>query len=221
MQRASDGPVIQRKLEIESGEGWGVHTSDDLRYFLDTIAGEINAMKPPPKVKRGPLAMIHSSEIYQFADVAEVIRYMTDLTVPAPMPGVPTGYGAPPPTVTATAGPEIVYGADHGDYHFTGKVTVKKAQWTLPKSAALELMEAEFAKHVDHLMRESKSTGWDSWYVGGDTGKSPVGDTVAGPETRFCLQVQVSREHNTVSYHGYPDQRLKKTGVARTKKAIS
>lgn len=113
----------------------------------------------------------------------------------------------------------LEYGQSHGDYHFTGKVTKKKAQWTIDKSEALEIMEAEIIKHLETLLEGSSDNGWTPWYIGRDTGEV-IGKTVKGKETKFCIQLQVNKELGTISYHGYPDQRLLKEGVGKSKSTI-
>jgi hypothetical protein len=197
---------IQRAVDIASGPQAGRYTSASLRALLDNVAVLINKSQNSI-VKRGPLDMVHAAKIYPFATLQKLAEYMT---APYEMYIEPTDFPLP----------ELAYGAEHGDYHFTGKVTKQKAQWTLAKGTALQLMADEVMKHWDRIKADSKPDGWDSWYVGGDNGK-PVGDTVAGPVSTFTMQVQVHLQDNLISYHGYPDQRLKKTGVGKSKSSIS
>ncbi|MDI1480439.1 hypothetical protein QHF84_27715 [Polyangium sp. y55x31] len=195
------GPPVQAKLVITSGQGSGTYTSDNLLALLDgPLKTRIN--QNDLTVKRGPLAFVRAKGTYTIDTLQDLVDYMTDLSAPAPVMEM-----------------VLEYGAAHGDYHFTGNVTVKKAQWTVDKETAKGLMETAINTHMATLLAGSGDEGWTAWYIGDDAGYT-IGKTVAGDETQFCIQLQVSKEHNLISYHGYPDQRLRKLGVGKTKKDL-
>jgi hypothetical protein len=200
-------PRIQRTVQIRVGDGAGLYPTARLRELADAVAVIINQDGRP--AKRGPLKFVHSRDKYTFNMLYDLAEYML-----ADNPDEPEREEAPLPDM------ELEYGKDHGDYHFTGKVTVKKAQWTITQARAIELMEAELRTHMRTLVTQSKAKGWESWYIGADAGQK-IGDTVAGAETSFCMQVQVNLGDQIISYHGYPDQRLVKTGVGKSKSSIT
>jgi hypothetical protein len=203
-------PRVQRAVQISVGDGAGLYPSGRLRGLADAVAVVINQDGRP--AKRGPLRFVHAPETYTFTTLYDLAEYMLADDPIAPDPDELAD--APLPEM------ELEYGKDHGDYHFTGKVTKKKAQWTISQARAIELMEAELRTHMRTLVTQSKAKGWESWYIGADAGET-IGETVAGAESAFCMQVQVNVGAQTISYHGYPDQRLVKTGVGKSKSSIT
>jgi hypothetical protein len=210
VQKKSNDGIVQRLIEIADGPGAGMYAGENPSTLLDRVATVINGDKrfAGNTVKRGPLKMYHdASNIYTFPTLVDLAGYMTagyeQYVKPKPLPPL-----------------TLVYGADHGDYHFTGKVTTKKAQWTVSKSKAQGLMEAAIARYSDKLRKESNPVGWTVWYIGEDAGEV-IGDTVSGVVGQFTIQFQVNLSENVVSYHGYPDQRLKKTGIGKSKSSIT
>jgi hypothetical protein len=199
-------PVIQPKLIIESGPIKGWYSSENLREFLDRIQEPINLQGL--KVNRGPLEIIHDALDYTIPSEKEIIRYMTD-------PAYELKFKELKSRMQAI---KLEYNSEHGDYHFTGKVSKKKAQWR-DKAEAHKLMKAELETHMAALLAGSKPKGWTQWYIGKFT-KSVIGDSVEGPETNFTMQVQVNKEANIISYHGFPDQRLLSEGLGKTKGGI-
>lgn len=202
---SASGMAIQRTVAI----GDTVYDSGNMRTLLDLIGQEMSKSYPTAKAKRGPLQLIRSGGLYNFHTIHEVIDYMIADEEPALQPQQQER-----PAMTKS------YGAEHGDLHFGGKPIAKKAKWTLEKGDALTLMEAEIDKHMDRLINESDTEGWTSWYIGGDAGDM-IGNSVAGVVSTFCIQAQVNLQENTISYHGYPDQRLLKVGAGRSKSTIS
>jgi len=197
--------TIQRRVKIAGdnylGNYAGEYTSNNMVTLLNGIGKVIDKYYPGEKVKRGPLDLIKAKGLYTFENIGEIITYMT------------TAEGSAPMVMTKA------FDDGHGDLHFNHAVTPQKAQWSISKSAAKVLMEAEIDKHIDVLLAGSPDEGWGSWYIGGEANDN-IGDTVAGAVKMFCMQVSVSKEGNTISYHGYPDQRLLKTGVGKTKKKL-
>jgi hypothetical protein len=212
--RLAGGPsrrssALQGKLRIRTnnymGAYAGLYHSSNMVPLLDGIGQVISQYFPGSMVngRRGPLAYIHEKGEYVIETIADLVRYMIGDSDEGPVMEFAKQYGAA-----------------HGDYHFTGKVSKKKAQWTIEKAEALQLMEDEIDKYIGHLYIHSPKEGWKSWYIGGQASHT-IGESVAGSESRFTIQLQVSRELNLISYHGYPDQRLKKTGVGATKSSIT
>jgi hypothetical protein len=196
-------PVVQRSIEIQHGSGAGIYAQNRTRELLDAVAVFVNYESAI--VRRGPLEMLRAGQLRTYRTLYELAEWMTD-------PG-----GNLPGSLPVT------YDSAHGDYHFTGAVTEKKAQWTIQKAAAQQLMQAEINKHMTKLIRNSRSSGWEPWYIGADAGKD-IGDTRLGkdvkPESRFTIQLQVNVKDNQISYHGYPDQRLLSFGAGKTKKSL-
>lgn len=197
--------TIQRRIRIAGnnymGNYAGDYTPENMVPLLNGIGKVITKFFGGEPVKRGPLALIRAPGVYTFETIADLVTYMT------------TAEGAPPMIMTKE------FGAGHGDLHFNHAVTAQKAQWSISKQAAITLMEAELDKHMAVLLAGTPEVGWKSWYIGAQA-DNDIGDTVAGSVSMFCMQVQVSKETNTISYHGYPDQRLLKTGVGATKKSL-
>jgi hypothetical protein len=180
----------------------GVYTQANMVTLLDAIGRVMDTHYSYDKVKRGPRHFVLNKGTYRVGNITEIIDYMISADGPE-LPMVMTKE----------------YGADHGDYHFTGQVTKKKAQWTIAKEAALALMEAEIDRHLPALLAGTPDEGWQMWYISGDAGRN-IGDTVAGSVSAFTIQLQVSKEFNKISYHGYPDQRVLASGVGKTKSSI-
>jgi hypothetical protein len=199
--------AVQPKIRIKNGEMKGYYESKNVTELLNGIAVVIN--RGGLKVSRGPLEMLHSDDQHSIDNVGDLVRFMTDRDYDL-------DFDEKAGRLLALT---VEYGAEHGDYHFTGHVTAQKAQWTLSKLTALGLMEAEIQKHKTTLLTQSARRGWTTWYIIADH-SSNVGDTVGGSVRRFTMQVQVSIEHNTISYHGYPDQRATKTGIGRSKSSV-
>ena len=122
-----------------------------------------------------------------------------------------------PPRV-GLAGTTITYGATHGDLHFINDPTDKKSAWDLGKQAALTLMETEITSHLDALGRNSagheNKDGWAPFYITAQH-SGPVG-RYKGPKVKgkypstdhFSIQLQVNYNDNSVSYHGFPDEKI-------------
>lgn len=199
-------PVIQPKLIIESGPIKGWYASENLVEFLNKIQEPINLQGL--RVSRGLLELIHDDLDYTIPSEKEIIRYMTDPTYELKFKELKSRMQSI----------KLEYNAEHGDYHFTGKVSKKKAQWR-NKAEAHKLMLAELETHMAALLAGSKPKGWTQWYIGKFT-SSVLGDSVEGPEKNFTMQVQVNKEANIISYHGFPDQRLLSQGIGKTKSGI-
>jgi hypothetical protein len=127
------------------------------------------------------------------------------------------------------ANPDLIYGATHGDLHFIKTPTDKKSAWTLEKSAALSLMEAELRKHLGPLGTHSadgeSDQGWTTFYVSGQHGGAVglykvTGERVHPSTTYFSMQVQVHYADNIVSYHGYPDEKMEGNATLGCKKTL-
>lgn len=125
--------------------------------------------------------------------------------------------------------PTITYGAEHGDLHFISKPTESKSAWTLGKSAALTLMETEIGKWLGPLGTHSATgesrDGWTTFYVSGqhtaNVGVYKVSRQRETPSTTyFSMQVQVNYAENTISYHGYPDEKMEGNAKLGCKKTL-
>jgi hypothetical protein len=125
--------------------------------------------------------------------------------------------------------PTITYGATHGDLHFIDKPTTKKSAWTLGKSAALSLMEAEIRKFLGplgtHSDKEESSQGWSTFYVSGQHtthvgAYKETGKRVDPTTAYFSMQVQVKYADNEISYHGYPDEKMEGNAKLGCKKTL-
>ena len=204
-KRPAAGEAIQRRIAITNdnymGNYAGEYTTANMVTLLNGIGAVMTRYFPGDKVKRGPLGLIRVQGLYTFANIGELIQYMLVQDGAAPM------------------NMNLVFGDGHGDLHFNHAVTAQKAQWSISKQAAKTLMEAEINKHLTVLLAGSADAGWTPWYIGGQA-DDEIGDTVAGAVRMFTIQLQVSKEGNTISYHGYPDQRLLRTGVGRSKKSL-
>jgi hypothetical protein len=140
-----------------------------------------------------------------------------------------TPVAATPVAVVAITRPRpdemtLAYGATHGHLHFGGEPTAKKTKWDLDVTRACALMEEEILTHRDRLVRESAlDKEWEAWYIiadaDGDIGRYKA-KGVTGTTDRFAMQVQVSLQHKSISYHGYPDQRAKNTGLGKGRNSV-
>ncbi|MCL5052151.1 MAG: hypothetical protein M1346_02820 [Gammaproteobacteria bacterium] len=198
-------PVIEIRADNYLGNFAGVYSGDDygrLRSFLDGVGKALDNLYPNVPVKRGPLPLLRKKGTYTVADITELLDYMVS----------PEDHGLP---MIFTK----VYDGIHGNYHFNGKVTKKKAQWTISKEEAKQLMRDAIDQHMDVLTAGTPDEGWQAWYIAANANKV-IGDTVEGSVPIFTIQLQVSKEFNRISYHGYPDQRVLGTGVGKTKKNL-
>ncbi|AIU67180.1 hypothetical protein ABF162_09350 [Vibrio coralliilyticus] len=120
--------------------------------------------------------------------------------------------------------PTIVYDHEHGKLHFGGNPTEIKSKWSKNSSQAQELMEAEIKKHEKTMMKGSDDEGTTTWYIGrfhtGNVGKYKHGSGSRNTN-QFTIQVVVNKKDNRIDYHGYPDERLVKEGVGKTKNTIA
>ena len=205
---------------IEGGDGKGVYTRETPRPLLDAVAVVINRAYAGIRVKHGPLPFIQSSDIYRFASLDALARYMLQID---PY-GVPA-YNLVPPQANLPA-PTLTFGTGHGDLHFGGDPTEKKSKWSLTKAKAIELMAAEITKHLPRMRRESQLDDWEAWYIGGQVAGGEAGryykkGTRGGlPTDMFTIQAQVHWLDNEISYHGFPDERLVRTGLGKSKSTI-
>lgn len=117
--------------------------------------------------------------------------------------------------------PDIVYGAEHGDLHFGGNPTPKKSKWSLEKEASLTLMEDEINKYLEVLGKHSGSNendkGWSPFYITAQHESSCGAYFVPKNERKqnnfpttdhFTIQLQVNYKQNSISYHGFPDEKI-------------
>lgn len=140
-----------------------------------------------------------------------------------------TPVAATPVAVVAITRPRAdemtaTYDAGHGSLHFGGAPKAKKTKWDLGVEAACVLMEAEIARNRDRLVRESAlDKEWEPWYIIADA-DDDIGRYLAkgktGTTSRFAMQVQVSLQHKSISYHGYPDQRAQNVGVGKGRNSV-
>lgn len=220
LRRARRGPpraVPQARLLILEGPGAGAYTSANLRQLLDAVAIVINRDYPNIGAREGVLPMVHHGEIYRFQTLDAVARYILQINA----------FGAAifvPPPVANTPAPTLEFGEDHGSLHFGGAPTRQKSKWSLDKPAAMVLMEAAIRAHLPRMMRESSLTEPTPWLIVGRADNS-IGrykdDTRDGSETdTYMIQAQMIISENLVSYHGFPDERVVRTGLGRTRNEI-
>jgi hypothetical protein len=206
--------TVQPYMVIESGAGSGVYESTNLRALLNAVAVVLNTEHTGKGVKNSPLWMVHSPDFYRFPDLAALAQYM-----------IAHEYEAVPPMANHPA-PKLSYGALHGDLHFGGDPTAQKSKWTIGKVAAITLMETLIGTYMRRLRVESRKDGWDAWYLGGQHGAA-VGNYAKGgtrggvPTDLFSVQAQVNWLENEISYHGYPDEKLKRPGAGKSKTSMS
>lgn len=206
-------------LVIENGAGSGVYDKTNLAAVLDAVASVINRKFAGKSVKKGPLPLLHSADYYRFATLDSLALFMLEVD----QYGNVCYLNMQPPANLPL--PRLEYGADHGNYHFGGDPTAQKSKWTLPKAAALQLMEAEISKHFVRMRSESRTNGWEGWYVGGQApgniGMYAVdGKRGGAPTTMFTIQAQVNWFENVISYHGFPDERLMRVGLGKERNSI-
>ncbi len=204
---------------IENGAGRGVYNSTNLRTLLDTVAIVINRDYANIGVKKGPLPFVHSPDYYRFASLDALAQYMLEVNADRVVQ-----YHCVPPVANLPL-PNFVFGDGHGDLHFNGDPTDDKSKWSLLKAAAKLLMEAEITKHLPRMRRESRIAGWEPWYVGGQAnaniGRYYIqGQRGGGQTNMFTIQAQVNWLENEINYHGFPDQRLLRTGLGKARNTI-
>lgn len=206
-------------LVIETGVDRGVYDRSNLRVVLDAVAVIINGKYAGLRVKNGPLPMLHSIDYFRFASIEALALFMLEVN----QYRVPNYANLQPPANMPA--PALVFGAEHGDLHFGGDPTEQKSKWSLPKPAAIQLMATEIGPHLVRMRRESRIAGWESWYVGGQApgniGQYYVRGVRGGESTRmFTIQAQVNWLENEISYHGFPDERLLREGLGKTRNSI-
>jgi len=206
-------------LVIESGDGMGVYGKETPRPVLDAVAVVINRDFPKLKVKQGPLEFIRSADFYRFATLSALAQYMLGCDARGE-----TVWNLAPPQANIPA-PTMTYDAEHGDYHYGGDPTESKTKWSISKAASNTRVENAITAHLPRLRREAKLTGWDPWLIA-VTAEVTIGryykkGVRGGEETdTFCVQLQVNWLENDISYHGFPDQRILRTGLGRTRNEI-
>lgn len=215
---SSDTPHIQRKLEIlyppHEGEYTEANADTLLNEVVKLMRTTYNVARDAIKgaIKRNPRPLIKSEKLYRVNNIYELIDYVMDPSAAAPQEILPE---QTPMTIT--------YSKAHGDYHFTGRVTTNKTQWTISQNEALALMEAQIQEHLETMRAGSDPEEATTWYIGAqaddDIGLYKEGSDEL-PTDQYTIQVVVNLAENSISYHGYPDQRLVKFGVGKTKSSI-
>src|SRR5262249_11709370 len=153
--------------------------------LLNAVAVVINGTYAGSPVRNGPLQFVHSQNIYRFATLDALAQYMIAQT-----------YAAVAPKANHPA-PNLTFDNEHGVLHFGGDPTDTKSKWSLTQADARTLMETEINKYLRRFRVESRKSGWELWYVGGqatnDIGRYFVRGVRGGKPTKlFTIQAQVN-----------------------------
>jgi hypothetical protein len=223
---ASNHAHIQRVLRIVGGEGQGTFPPDNkvavLNPVLQKHASAFGITKPGDVVN--PLnALINDPNgiVYEFNDVYEALTYM--VTPGAIAPQAQQNNAPPQPVVPQVPQLEITYDAEHGGYHFGGNPTNQKTKWSLDVDTARDLMRERVDHYAEVMATNSSQAGTTTWYIGtfhrDDIGFYREGSDFL-PTSGYTIQVAVKLSEGKASFHGYPDERLLKEGLGRSKNQI-
>jgi hypothetical protein len=202
-------------IVIEGGDKPGIYGGAEPKAFLDAIAVVVNTKFPKMAVKNGPLPLMQSKDHYRFASMEALARYMLQINERGDVlyhPSLPE----------ANPAPKLTFDPVHGMYHFGGEPTVQKSKWNMAWQMAQAKMEPEIKQY---LARMRESYDHVAWYIGAQDNKA-VGNFHTGVRggkatDKFTIQAQVDWIANVVSYHGFPDEKLIKPGLGKTKTSIA
>jgi hypothetical protein len=119
--------------------------------------------------------------------------------------------------------PTLNFDSGHGNRHFGGDPTAKKSKWSMEEGPAKTLMEAAINSHLEAIgpatAHHEDRQGWAAFYLTQHR-SDPVGHYRSGSNIKatstYTIQLQVHFADNTITYHGYPDERAENTaeGIA-------
>jgi hypothetical protein len=227
------GPILMRDIASAAA---ALRAAKLEKFNKTTYEAWLAAPSAPKAKSNGALHDVSAKDLGAVRKAYEALAPAADeVVVEDPKPkryvGKPAATTTPvvtPPAPAITrplaSAMTVEYGEKHGKLHFGGKPTQKKTKWDLSVEDACALMEAEITANRDRLVAESAlDKEWEPWYIIADADEDIGRYTAKGDEgttNRFAMQVQVSLQHRLISYHGYPDQRAKSTGVGKGRNSV-